>query len=244
MHLSNISRLALYNSTGGEGGGGGGGGGGTPPATPPADPPAPNYAELAKALDPKLVEHLTTSAVESFKGTLPKVPEKFDGLKLPEKAILPDAVLERTASIARELGLTSNEHAQKLVDFTHGEAAKLIEQIAADHRPGGAAYEAQAAAYQREALAAPDLGNGKPEVLQAHVARVTAFTQKYFPEPVRKLLTEHGIGNHPDFFRAVLKLANAAKEDGFEGGDSSKGGGKKSLAERIYSKPSPEGATS
>jgi hypothetical protein len=218
--LSAMQRLSLYNSTGGDGGGGGGG-------APPI--------EIPKDLDPKVVEYIGTQAIDKFKGTLPKVPEKYEGLKVPEKSMLPATVLERTTAMARELGLTDATHAQRLVDFTNTETQQVIDAVLASHRPGGAAYKAQLKEWENAALTAPDLGGGKSEVLQAKVARVTAFTNKHFPEGLRTLLTEYGLGSHPEFFRAMLKIADLSKEDSLEGGDSGKSGNK-SHADRIYGK--------
>lgn len=188
--------------------------------------------EIPKDLDPKVVEHIGTQAVDKFKGTLPKPLEKYE-LKLPDKAVLPADALERTAAIARKLGLSSNEHAQQLIDFTNGESKALIDATLAGYRPGGAAFEAQQNEWKRQALEASDIGGGKPEVLQSKVALVTNFVKKYFPEAAQKLINEHGLGSNPDFFRAILKLGELAKEDGFVTGNSG-GGSKKSMAEKIY----------
>lgn len=188
--------------------------------------------EIPADLDKKVVEAIENRGIERFKGTLPKVPDKFE-LKLPDKAVISDKALERTAAIARELGLTSNEHAAKVLGFANESAQSVLDQLVADHKPGGAAHKAMLEKYADEALKAPDLGDGKPEVLQAKVARATKFVQKYFPKSVQDLLTENGMGSHPDFFRAVLKMADAAKEDGAEGGDPANKG-KKSAADTIY----------
>lgn len=235
--LNTVARLSLYD--GDPAGGGGGGGGGAPEVPKVGDQTLEDFAKTY----PKVMEHIGTQAVTKFKDTLPKVPEKYD-VKLPDKSILPPTTLERATAIARKFGLHSNEMAQELIGFTNGEVQQVVDKIIADHKPGGAAFEAQATKHKAAALADKDLGSGKPEVLQAKVARATAFTKKHFGEDVVSMINEHGIGNHPEFLKAIVKLADLAKEDGVETGDGA-GKDKLSVAERIYGKDKPQtGATS
>lgn len=178
-------------------------------------------------------KQIADEAVAAFKASLPKAPDKYE-VKLPEGSLLASTVLDRVSPLAKELGLTSNEHVQKMVDLLNGEAKALADKIAADHSPGGTVFERTRREHQNAALQAPDLGNGSTETLQAKVARVTAFTAKHFPDDVRKLLDDSGIGNDPRFLRAMIKLADLSREDGLTGGKV--GGSKKSFAERIYGK--------
>lgn len=180
---------------------------------------------------PAVFTKIGDGAVTAFKGTLPKPPEKYE-LKLPEGSLLPATVLERIPTAAREMGITSNEHAQRLIDLMDGESKELAQRIAADYSPGGGVFERQRTQFTEAALKAPDLGNGSPEVLQAKVARVTALATKYFPDDIRKLINDTSVGNHPGFFRAMLKIADLMREDNFVAG--AVGVPRKSSAERIY----------
>lgn len=189
--------------------------------------------EQFKATWPAVYDKIGGSAVDGFKAALPKAPDKYD-VKLPAGSMLPAEVLEKVTPAARELGLISNEQVQRLIDLMDGEAKGLAQRIAADYSPGGGVYETQRKQHEAAVLAAPDLGNGSPEVLQAKVARVTSFTNKYFPDDVRKLINDTGVGSHPNFFRAMIKLADLMKEDGYVGGTVAKT--VKSAAERIYGK--------
>lgn len=191
-----------------------------------ADPPGGSAAvEIPKDLDPKVIDHIKNTAVEEFKGKLPKPPEKYT-VKLPDTSMLPKEVLERTTAKARELGLTTDAHAQAIIDLLDSEVQSFVKSTTAEHSNVVRNWEEQA-------LKAPDLGNGRPEVLQAHVARVKRVLNKYFPESARKLLDEHGIGSNPDFIRGLSKIADAAKEDAIEVGNNA-GGRKGSAATRIY----------
>lgn len=189
------------------------------------DAPAGGAVEIPKDLDAKVIAHIESQGVEKFKGTLPKVPEKYN-VKLPNNSILPETVLERTSAKAREMGLTSDAHAQGLLEFLQAEADGLLAQTAEQ-------FKTQVKEWEKAALDAPDLGNGKPENLSAHVSRVKRLTEKFFPPAARKLLDEHGLGSHPDFIRGLSKIADLAKEDLIEVGDS-RVNRKGSAADRLY----------
>lgn len=192
------------------------------------DDPAPPVVEVPKDLDPKVIAHIETQAVDKYKNGLPKVPEKYDGLKLPAKTMLGETSFERTAATARKLGLTNNEAAQALIDFAHGEVTNVTEALADQHKK-------QVEEWEQLALNSADLGGGKPENFQAHVARVNRVVKKFFPDSIQRFLDEHGLGSHPDFLRGMSKLADLAKEDKLELGAPG-GGEQKSHAERIYGK--------
>lgn len=175
---------------------------------------------------------ISEDAVTAFKQSL-KAPEKYEGLKTAENSLLPAGVLDRATAHARKVGYLSNEHAQGLLEFAEGEVKQAIEKTIADFSPGGAQFEKQKKDWETASLNAADIGGGDPAKLQAHVARVNTVVQKYFPEDVRKLFNDLGIGSHPGFFRAIAKLAEAAKEEGFVTG-APPSRGPKTAAERLY----------
>lgn len=183
-------------------------------------------------LDTKVVEHIGTQAVEKFKATLPKAPDKYE-VKLPEKATLTADVLEPVSTLARKMNL-SNENAQELLAFSDGVAKSLRDKITADFSPGGAEFQKMKTQWEAESLAHPELGGGRPEVFSANIARINKLVEKVFPPETKKLLDDFGLGSNPAFLRGMAKIGLLMKEDDFIQGDSSKGTGKKSLAERIY----------
>jgi hypothetical protein len=188
------------------------------------DPAGAPAIEIPKDWDQKIITHIETLAVDKFKGTLPKPPEKYN-MKIPEKSMLSVDVLEKTATIARELGLSKDAQAQRLVDFLHGET-EVLTTVAKKE------FDDQVKQWEGLVLSAPDLGNGNPKMMSAIVARVSKLTQKFFPEGARKMMDEHGLGSHPDFIRGLSRIADLAKEDVIEMGSIS--GVKKSHAESIY----------
>lgn len=190
--------------------------------------PAAGDPEIPKDLDTKVIDLIGRQAVERYQQGLPKVPETYK-IKLPEKTVLPEAVLPNATALARKLGVVDDARAQELLDFVNSQVSALGESAVAQHKETVQKWE-------DIALNAPDLGRGDPKVFQAHVARVKKVLHKFFPEQARKLLDEHGIGSHPDFIRGLSKIADQAKEDVLEIGAPA--GGSRSRAERIY--PSKE----
>jgi hypothetical protein len=170
---------------------------------------------------------IETAAIEAFKAKLPKVPEKYT-IQLPKDSHLDEKALERTAAIARQLGLTEDAKAQEIANFAAAEVADMIRRTAESQTT-------RARAWEEEALKASDIGAGSPEKLQAHLARTKKLLEKFFPEGARKLIDDFGLGNNPDFLRGLTKLGVLMKEDDFIVGDSS---GKRtgSAASRIYGK--------
>jgi hypothetical protein len=110
----------------------------------------------------------------------PVVPEKYT-LKVPEKSLLDATVTERTTAIARTLGLSNDDAAQKVLDFTHQEVASAVEATMKAYQPGGAEWTAQVDQWKKAALADPELGNGKQETLDAAATKAKAVLDRFFP---------------------------------------------------------------
>lgn len=207
--------------------------GGAKPLVPPS-PPAPKAVEVPKDLDPDLLAHLKSLGANEYRATLAGVPEKYN-VRFPDKSPLNKAVLERTTAKARELGLTKDEQAQSVLDFVIAEAQAVVDEATTTHKQ-------RLTEWEKEVLEAPDLGQGKPEIRQAHVARAQRILGKFFPEKFKKVLDEYGIGSNPDFIRGLSKLADLAKEDMIEMGDTS-GRRTGTAATRIYKKTKPQEKT-
>lgn len=162
----------------------------------------------------------------------PVIPEKYV-LKVPEKSILDATVTERTTAIARTLGLSNDDAAQKVLDFTNQEVATAVEATMKSYQPGGAEWTAQVDQWKKAALADPELGAGKQETLDANATKAKAVLDRFFPESVKQFLHSTGYGAHPDLVKALLKIAKAAGEGSFVTGAPG-GGTKKSTADILY----------
>lgn len=172
---------------------------GAPAAAPPAgDTPA---GEPEKKVEP------AADADKAKTG----VPDKYE-LKLPEQTSLDTAVVERTAAIARELGL-SQDHAQKTLEFVNTEVAAKLAAVTEAHQPGGAEWTKNVEGWEAAALADPDLGgSGKPEVLKANADLAQRVLASFFPPSVKEFLIETGFGSNPDVLRGFVKIGRSMSE--------------------------------
>lgn len=187
-----------------------------------ADPAAgatPTAAELeAKAAADKVTadKAAADAAAEAAKAKAPKVPDKYN-LKLPEASTLDASALERTAAIARALGLPDDAAAQKVVDLVHQEAAAREAAVLADHAPGGAAWTKQVDAWKAETLADPALG-ATPAERTAAIQKGHGILVKYGEQhPAEKaamteFLNNSGLGDHPAANRFFAWLGKVAGE--------------------------------
>lgn len=131
----------------------------------------------------------------------PSVPETYQ-LALPDNALLDSAALERISTVAKAIGLTSNEAAQALVAAADAELAAHVERLTAATQKGGAIYAEAVKQFTKDALADPDIG-GTPERLAQTVGKAQQALEHYDADgSFRAFLEKSGWGSHP----AVLKV--------------------------------------
>jgi hypothetical protein len=138
-----------------------------------------------------------------------QAPEAYQ-LTLPENAVIDDATLEKTATIARELGLP-NESAQKMVNFLNEQNASRDEAILESNRPGGAEWTARTTEWAQQALKDEVIG-GSPEKLQASVTLAKRALSEFFPPEVQNFLEETGFGSNPALLRGLAKIGKTMSE--------------------------------
>lgn len=198
----------------------------TPPTPSSAPAPAP-----AVPGDPGLATSVPTDAPKDGPST---IPDKYD-LKLPQGVTLQPEALDRTAAVARELGL-SNEAAQKLLDHevgireAHAKSVSdaLLRQQTEQHR-------ARVTEWKQQIEADPELGGDK---LNGTVAAIERAMERFATKELKEQLNATGLGNHPELVKCFVKIGNAMKEDKLVG--DGKGGtpSRKSDAEVFYGNPS------
>lgn len=175
------------------------------PAEPAAlDPSAPPPASTLVA--DAVVETPTPDT------TAPAVPEVYD-LKMPDTSTLDATFVERTAAIARSLGL-SNESAQRLLDerMTDATAAATAQDtLRASWQPGGDAWNARDTGWRKAALADVDIG-GSPDQLAQSVEKAQQALAKYGGDGLKQLLIETGFGSHPAAIKFLASIGHAMSE--------------------------------
>ena len=145
----------------------------------------------------------------------PVVPEKYD-LKLPEGSKLDPAFVERTAAIARELGL-DQKGAEALLTTRTKEIADVTEALKApDLKTGlgaGPLWIARDEAFRKQAFADKAFGNGDQATFDTMTEKAQQglkILEAGSPE-IRALLNESGWGSNPVVLRA---LAYVGKQGG------------------------------
>lgn len=173
----------------------------------------------------------TAGAADAGKSAV--VPEKYE-LKLPENAGLPAEALERTAAVARELGLP-NAAAQRTLEFVNAEVVAQRTALLEAHRPGGAEWAKQEQQWRADALADPALGNGSPATLEQRVDLGKRALSKFFPPETLDFLNSTGFGSHPSVLKGLVKIGAAMAEDGvILPGTAGAGAGKRSPEDILY----------
>lgn len=220
----------------------------TPPAdsgagAPPADagaPPADAWKapENKEALD-KIVSDAVAAETAKF-----KAPDSYD-IKLPDDVKVDTAIVEKTAAIARELGL-SQDNAQKALTFVAQEVqSEVAAQLAAWEAPsetnkdGGPKWREQEEAWRAASLADKDLGNGNPESLKAHVTRATQVVAKFGDKDLAAFFEKSGLGSNPATLRFLSKIGQAMSEGSLVIGDPGVKGDKseEAVAARLFDHP-------
>lgn len=150
-------------------------------------------------------------------------PETYDTFTVPEGVTIDDKVLEKFAPMLKGLNATQ-EQAQAFIDLKVEMdlvAAKAQEQAWADTQK----------TWKETAETDSEYGGVNYD---ANVQIARAAVQKLGGDALVTALTETGMGNHPEFIRAFVRIGKAISEDTVSFGSTVQG--EKSLAERLHPK--------
>lgn len=198
----------------------------------PITPAAPNAGEAPKPPE-------TPAAPAAAKGDS-IVPEKYE-LKLPDDASIDATVLERTATVAKELGL-SQDAAQRTLELLNAEVTTRVaaerDAVLKAHQPGGEEWGKMLDGWRAETLADTSLGKTEDE-RKATIQKGVAVVEKYSElnptdaPAMKEFLNVSGLGEHPAAVRFFAWIGKQMGEGAMPllGG---KGGGERSAAEVLY----------
>jgi hypothetical protein len=193
----------------------------------------------------KKVEEKKVEKKDGEGGDPPEKKEevKFD-LKLPKDSKRDPEFVNRVSAAARELGLNSNEHGQKLLDLVHKEADEYLQARTKAYEPEGEEWNAMTERWTEEVKNDKELG-GKNFQQSSELAKRVAAT--FFGDKVHAWLHNTGLGSHPDLIRGLVKIGKAMREDQFvpsegEGSKDTKRSDKKSPAKLLYGKKQEQSA--
>ena len=153
-----------------------------------------------------------------------KTPETYAEFKMPEGVELDGATLEAALPLFKEMSLTQ-EQAQKLVDF---QAAQMQTGQAAQVE----AFEQLKKDWLEEATNDKEFGGDK---FEESVGLARDAIDKLGTPELKKLLEDHGVGNHPEMIRLMSRIGGLMKEDN-PGGNGRLAGDKLDHAEILYPK--------
>lgn len=201
--------------------------GGTPPATPPASddggqgtPPAAVDGGAGGQGDQG------GNPPNPDDGTPPgsqAAPENgYADFSVPDGVTIDNALLEKATPVFKELGL-SQEQAQKLVDFQSDQV-----QAMADSQVE--AFNQMVGEWAEQSKNDSEFGGDK---FDESIAVAKAAIEKFGTPELRELLETHGLGNHPEMIRFMMRVGKLTQEDqpGTSGGQPSE---KKDRIELLY----------
>lgn len=168
-------------------------------------------AETTTATDatPATAETSTTTdtaAADAAKAAAqPKAPEAYE-FKAPEGVTLDEAATEEFSKVAKELDLPQDA-AQKLVDLY---ASRMQAQAQA--------HKAVVDGWRQQVETDKELGGDR---LKESVATAMKTMDKFASPELKALLTQTGMGNHPELFKFAYRIGKALSEDRFVVGNES-----------------------
>lgn len=169
-------------------------------ADAPADP--------AVATDPA-----TDTDTDATKG---EVPEAYE-LTAPEGIILDPALIEAATPIFKDMGL-SNDQANKLMPIAAQMAQRIGDNLNQQILDSVATERAN---WLNTAKNDTEIGGQNWDASLVTAAKGLDTLGFVKGSPLRNLLDESGLGNHPEMIRAFVKVGKAIGEDGFERGAGS-----------------------
>ena len=129
-------------------------------------------------------------------------PDTYADFTLPEGMPADAALLESALPIFKELGLTQ-EQAQKLVTLE-------AERVQAGSQGQVDAFNQMTEKWQADAKSDSEFGGDK---FDENVGVARAAIDKFGTPELKQLLSEHGVGNHPEVIRFMVRVGKLTVED-------------------------------
>lgn len=133
-------------------------------------------------------------------------PESYD-FQMPEGFELNSEITEQFTAYAKDLKLPQDK-AQAAVDM----GVRLVESFQSKQAE---AFQQQQTTWRNEVTADKEIGGDKLEENLGYAARALDT----FAPDLRQVLNDTGLGNHPAFVRAFVKIGKAISEDRLVGGE-------------------------
>lgn len=139
---------------------------------------------------------------EDADGGVQSAPETYADFTLPEGVEMDAEFLAEAAPVFKELNLTQ-EQAQKLVDL---EAAR----VQAGQQAQAEAFSQLMDSWKQSSLKDKEFGGDK---FNENIALARSALDKFGTSELKQLLEDHGVGNHPEMIRFMVKVGQLTAED-------------------------------
>lgn len=195
----------------------------------------PDAAALAAAAQADAEKATADAAAKAVADAVkPVVPEKYD-LKGPDGVTLDAAFTDRTAAIARELGLSQEAaqrlHTERITEATN--ATKAHQALVDAWKPGGTEWVKRDAEWTTKAKADPDLGT-TPEAFAVSVEKGQQALAKFGTPELTQLLVDTGFGSHPAAVKFLANIGRAMSEPSMVLGGSGGNSNAKTNAQVLF----------
>lgn len=129
-------------------------------------------------------------------------PDTYADFAMPEGVEVDSELLAEATPIFKELGLTQ-EQAQKLVDFQ-------AKQVQASSQRNVDAFNQLMNDWQNQSENDKEFGGDK---FDENIKIAQSAISKFGTPELKQLLEEHGVGNHPEVIRFMVKVGKLTAED-------------------------------
>lgn len=130
------------------------------------------------------------------------VPDTYADFTLPEGMELDETVLAEATPMFKELGLTQDQ-SQKVVDF-YAKQVQASSQTQIDN------FNQLMSDWRDQSKNDGEFGGDK---FEENVKIARSAVDKYGTPELQQLLTEHGVGNHPEVVRFMVRVGQTLQED-------------------------------
>lgn len=129
-------------------------------------------------------------------------PDTYADFVMPEGVTVDETLLAEAVPLFKEMGLTQ-EQAQKLVDFQ-------AKQVQAGSQKQVDAFNQLMSDWREQSKNDSEFGGEK---FEENVKVAQAAISAYGTPELKQLLEDHGVGNHPEVVRFMVRVGRTLKED-------------------------------
>lgn len=165
-----------------------------------------NTGEVQSAETGGAVES-TESDSEQTDSSSTGVPESYADFTMPEGIDVDTSLLDEAIPVFKDLGL-DQAGAQKLVDIEAGRAVARVQKQHDD-------FNQMIDGWKNQSMNDKEFGGDN---FNENVAVAQQAIEKFGTPELNQLLSDHGVGNHPEVIRFMVRVGNLTKEKAIEGG--------------------------